>query len=691
MVQLAGPALVGGLVLTLTLGACFGGGPRLLDAEDAGSAGPVDFTDAAAPDVTTDVDLGDPFAILGLDPAHGPWNGGTRTVIRGRGFTSSLSIRIGGTEVDPSAIVASDPTRVAILTPAGAPGPADVVVTNTLGAASRTLTSGFFYDAFMVEPNSGAQTGGTRVRIEGRGTSFAPGTTVSFAGAPATDVKVVDATHLECTTPAGSLGPAEVDVQVPGSPVATARDAFSYTDLFDPSRGGLSGGALSGSLQVNVLDGATGIAIGGAQVIAGESLSGVRGVTAATGSVTLTDPSLTPKVTVTVAAKCHHPMTYVDVPVDTVTVYLAPVIDISCAKLQDPPSSGGQGYRNGGIVQGELIWSGGVEFKRGDWDNVPAPIGDSERRAAYVFFASSSTDSTFSLPAASSATTMDSPGSRGYGYQVVAPPGNVTVYAVAGLEDRSFTPPKFSAYAMGVARGVAVAPNAVTDTIDIPMNAVVDHTLGLASSPPPVTSRGPDRLFAKLAVSVGPNLYASLPGASKTELLPFPGILTFAPIPSLDGSLSGEAYVVGAVAATSDSQSAPGSVVAKVRVTDVNAPVTLGGFLPVPSLVTPGAGVFSGTHVEVGASGTYDMLEMVIDSGGGLATWTIVAPANRTTFDLPDLSALPDSVGLRHGAITTTVYVARLDSTFSYESVRSGDLASTKWTAYAWDALTGTY
>ncbi len=676
----------------VALAACFGGGPRLLAPEDAGVAAPVDFADSAIPDASNDVDVGDPFAVLGLQPSHGPWSGGTHTVIRGRGFTSSVQVFVGGKEVEPSAIVASDPTRISIVTPSGATGPADVTVKNVSTADARTLTAGFYYDAFSVTPNSGAATGGTRVRLEGSGTAFADGATVTFAGAAATDVSVKSATVIECTSPAGALGPAEVLVTSPGAAAVTARDAFTYTNVFDPSRGGLSGGALSGSLRVNVLDGATGLPIPGAKVVVGDSLgTGILSTTGANGAALVSNASLSGKITVTAAAKCHQPVTYVDVPVDTVTAYLPPVIDLSCASLDDPPSTGGHGFVNGGAIEGELIWPGGVEFKRANWNNVPLPTRPNEKVVAYVFQATSSTQGSFNLPPPQDAVTPTSPGGRGYQFHSVSAPGSLTLYALAGIEDRSVSPPKFSPYAMGVTRGIAVAPGQITTNADIMMTTLVDHTLPLSTQPPPTTSRGPDRLVASAAISVGPNLYALLPASTAIRLLPFPGALTFAPMPALDGALTNEAYVVGAFAATTAGQGPPASVVAKVRVTNTSAPVTLGGFLPVPTLVSPGATAFSGTHVEIGASGTYDLAEVIISSGGGMSSWTIIAPAGKTSFDLPDLAALPDDVGLKRGPIVSTVYIARLDASFSYGALRSGDLTPGKWTAYAWDALGGSY
>ena len=45
-----------------------------------------------------ELDLGPPFAVTGLQPSHGPWTGGTRTTIAGRGFSSNLEVWIGSDE-----------------------------------------------------------------------------------------------------------------------------------------------------------------------------------------------------------------------------------------------------------------------------------------------------------------------------------------------------------------------------------------------------------------------------------------------------------------------------------------------------------------------------------------------------------------------------------------------------------------
>jgi hypothetical protein len=145
-----------------------------------------------------------------------------------------------------------------------------------------------------------------------------------------------------------------------------------------------------------------------------------------------------------------------------------------------------------------------------------------------------------------------------------------------------------------------------------------------------------------------------------------------------------------AVAVTGPNQAMPASVVSRIMTTEANAPIAIGGFLPVPTLVEPASSAWSGTHVTIGASGAIDLVEMTVSSGGGLVAWTIVAPGGSTSFDLPDLSALPGNLGLVRGAITTTVYVARLNG-FAYGALRYGQLGTGSWNAYAFDSLNGAY
>ena len=158
--------LLGPLGLGL-VAACFSGtGPALLPEGDAGG-GSIDLTGDAG-FIRSDADIGDPFAIDGLTPSHGPFSGGTRARIDGRGFSSKLRVFIGGVEVEAGSLLASDPTRAAIVTPPGPPGFVDVRIRDEATAKERVLKNGFYYDAFVVVPDSGATSGGTRIAITGR-------------------------------------------------------------------------------------------------------------------------------------------------------------------------------------------------------------------------------------------------------------------------------------------------------------------------------------------------------------------------------------------------------------------------------------------------------------------------------------------------------------------------------------------
>lgn len=682
---------LGGIVgIVGILGACLPGSGPALDpvVEDGGIPPPTSLGGDSS--VRDDVDLGPAFAVTGLQPAHGPWSGGTRTTILGRGFSSDLDVSFGGVQVASSDIFASDPNHVAVLTPPGVPGPVDVQVRNLDTAQSAVLPSGFVYDAFSVTPGTGSTTGGTRIALAGKGTAWTAASTVTIGGKPCTAVTFTDATDLACTTPANDPGSQSVLVSNADGTNDEADDAFVYSDSPDGYRGGLYGGALSGTLNVLAFDAWTGVALTGAQAIAGSDLAtAIVGTIGANGAVQLTSPSLTGTVTVTVAGKCHQPMTYVDVPVDTVTVYLPPTLDPSCQG--DPPSSGNYIPQDGGEIDGELVWPGEMELQRGSWTNVP-PAGPNQRQAAYVFVAGNDATAAFNVPAPSTATTPASSGQIGYAYALGTTPGNQTVYALAGLEidTDAGDAVQFEPYAIGVVRGVPVQPNVTVAGVDIPMTTLLNHTVTTVPQPPAPGPRGPDRLVSTLAIDVGSSLFAVLPQGSTTTLLPVPGDVVFAGVPTLDGTLSSAQYALAAQAVTGTSSTVPMSVVTGIETTNSNDPVTIGGFLGIPALVQPPAGTWDGTQVQLTTTGPVDLAVINVTSGDGLVTWEIVAPGTDLSFSLPDISQVPGVDSLVHGTISTTFAVANING-FQYSQLPSGQLGSSSWSAYAQDTALGSY
>jgi hypothetical protein len=635
-----------------------------------------------------DVNLGPSFAITDLQPSHGSWRGGTRTTITGRGFSSQIAVWIGGKQVDPSEIVASSPTRAAVVTPAGTPGPADLRIRNLDQGAEAALAGAFYYDALSVTPSGGSTTGGTRIALQGLGTQWTSRSTVDVGGSPCAEVTCTDATHLSCVTPPSGPGSQTVTVTNADGSIDEAFDAFLYSDSPDGYRGGLGGGALAGSLRVLAFDSYTGTALEGAKAIAGSSLAGaIIGTVNAAGVAQLQDPSLKGSVTVTVAAKCHQPMTYVQVPTDTVTVYLNPILDPSCHG--DPPSTGNYTPVLFGGVAGELVWEDGFEFQRAAWSNVPA-AGPNERQAAYVWIASGNAADVLQMPAPEAATTPNSSGKRGYAYSFQTWPGNQIFYALAGIENTSANPRTFEAYVMGVARGVPIVPGDSTVGVDIPMTTMLDRVLTIAPQTLAPGSPGPDRLRTNVSVRLGPGAFALLPRGAQTSLLPAASNVSFVGVPSLSGALSNAAYDISGVALTGPSGALPDSVVQGIETTDANSTLSIGGFVTVPKLVQPATGTWAGTHVEIQMTESVDLAFVNVSSAGGLVAWQIVAPGDALSFDLPDLSRVTGIGSLVRGPITTKVQVARI-ADFDYGTMRTGQLSQGAWNAYAEDARSGAY
>lgn len=82
------------------------------------------------------------LSLLGVSPKTGPAGGGTAITLTGTGFLAGAGVTVRGVAAG-SVVVASSGTITAT-TPAGAIGPADVVVTNP-GGAMATLPGGFVY------------------------------------------------------------------------------------------------------------------------------------------------------------------------------------------------------------------------------------------------------------------------------------------------------------------------------------------------------------------------------------------------------------------------------------------------------------------------------------------------------------------------------------------------------------------
>jgi hypothetical protein len=636
-----------------------------------------------------DLEAGPPYAVLGLQPSHGPYTGGTRVEIRGRGFSSRTKVRIGAIDVPPTEIVANDPYHVQVIAPPGEPGSADVVVMDEPTGQKAVLKGGYNYDSFYVDPNNGATTGGTLVTLLGRGTAWSAGAAVTIDGKACEDVAVVDATHIRCVAPPGLPGTKAVSVTTSDKTVTTVRDAYTYADTLDGYRGGLAGSKLPGELRVLALANPDGDLVPDATIVVRGSDGVVQqGKTSPTGIASFPTPPPAP-LTVTITKKCLQPTTFDGVNVRSVTVYLNPVMSTACIPPDGQPPPVGGKARNAGTIIGELVWPGGVEFKKAEWKGVPGPKKSTQRVAAYVFASSRNNLTPFQLPPAEQATLQTSPGTVGYSFSLVTLPGNVTIYAIAGIEDR---PPTgvatFDPYVYGVVRGVGVPIGGVVDRVLIPMTGTFTHSVQHTVTGIPSTPRGPDRMHSTLAIELGDG-YMLFPQGPRDNLLPFSGVVSFVGAPPLTGPLASNNYITAVETMTGGPGGVPISSILRFRSRTTGTPTTIGPFIPLPKFITPAADKsWDGRTAKIDLpAGSADLIILAMNASDGSTTWTVVAPGDARTINLPDFSAKPE-LGLPTGNLTLGAIAAKLED-FSYDAVRYGQLSRTSWSAYAYETAFG--
>lgn len=193
------------------------------------------------------------LAIAQVTPGSGPAAGGGLVVIKGQGFDGAASVTIGGAPA--TGVIVETPSLITAVAPAGAAGPADVVVKNPDGA-SATLPDGYLYVAAsvlsvgQVVPSAGPTSGGGLVVV--KGTGFEPGATLRFGAVLATGVTVESASLLTAVAPPGAAGAVDVVVTNPGGASATLEGGYTYVSETPlvvtqvvPASGPLEGGTLA--------------------------------------------------------------------------------------------------------------------------------------------------------------------------------------------------------------------------------------------------------------------------------------------------------------------------------------------------------------------------------------------------------------------------------------------------------------
>lgn len=673
------------------------------DGDSGGDDGGRDAGDGGGPDADGPGPDGGlpPLAVTAVQPSHGPWTGGTSAVVRGRGFEEGATVSFGARLVEPLDVSLVDDNRLAVTTPAGEPGAVDVRVALPDGREA-VLDDGFVFDGWYVDPPSGSAAGGSLVRLIGNeAADFQPDSTVTFDGAPATDVVVVGPTEITCRTPPGAVGPADVGVEsVTGTQVL--REGFVYYDSTDPLNGGLGGGPLEGTLDVTVLDAFTSEPLPGSFVILGtDGATPFQGYTDERGQITFSDPALTGRQTITAA---HEPVmlydddgeplgemtfestTIVEFDARSVTIFLLPV---------PPPQPGSPPPgRRGGAIDGELLFESRGEFGPYEWEIIPEPLPPDEVKVAYVYTSQSSiwTDRMSTGEGGTVYDTEEYRGTNGYRFSIYTRPAAVAVYALAGILNT--VTGEFRPYVMGVTRGVVVGPDEVVSGVQIYMTRQLGTSLSVVLEEPPVADESgtPNRYVVEAYIDLGAEGVIGRPETtlrSESGLRPFlmPGWT------ELGGNLADASYTVVAGAWTvrpgSDEESNPWSVVIRQGITDLESDVVVDGFLGVPRALSPEpGGVMVDDRMAWEAIGqTPDFTMATLSLPGGLLPipyWFVILRGGVTAYELPDLPALAGLDEHPSGDVVWQVWSHSVPG-FDFDSWSYRYLANRYWSAYAVD------
>jgi|GEM_PF-6038557 len=194
--------------------------------------------------------------LISVTPNTGPSTGGTSVTILGNNFLlSAVSTKVFFGGVAATNVLVNTNTSITATSPAHAPGAVDILIVQDNGYAallSRNAAGAFTYTfqgaSSGLEPNRGYISGGDSVIINGTGFDIHAAATVTFGGAPATDVTVLSSTQIRVTTPAHAVGVVNVVVTQFGIP-STITNGFEFINPLTissivPNRGSSDGGTV---------------------------------------------------------------------------------------------------------------------------------------------------------------------------------------------------------------------------------------------------------------------------------------------------------------------------------------------------------------------------------------------------------------------------------------------------------------
>lgn len=649
-----------------------------------------------------------PLTLTAVQPPSGPFDGGNRATVRGSGFTRETAVFFGGQPVETGRIGFVDSHRLSVIVPPGEPGPVEVMIEES--GRSQTLEDGYTYNALAVSPDSGSTAGGALVEIEGSGTDFTPQVSVSFGDQPCPVQEVQSATRLSCLTPPMEAG--AVDVQVafadPDRPPILAAGAYTYVDPSDTGSGGLSGGALRGTVNVTVVDAGMGIRLPGVLVMVGEDPdTPYKGLTDENGQVTLSGPDLQGPISIHAALKCYEKGSIVAFDASNVTLFLRSNLGMDPDCMPEPRSleqfefdmrqgRGGHGQA-GSFISGELIFPGYDEFMYNDWELIPAPR-QGEIRVAYVYSTRASTEASGIEPDSAGGFNrivegVSEVGVSGYPYRIFVRPSALAVYALAGIEDgesREFIP-----YLMGVTRDLVAAPNEELPGVDIFADIPLDRELQvLLGNLPQRTPAGPERFVVQASIDLGgEGVIVREVNGEPIDVIQSPNggsMFRFFAQPAFVGSLADARYRIEVGWYTGGESDPPYTATFRHGIAQSAGPVLFDDLLGLPQATSPppGGDIPTDRILRWKADGEEPDLHVVTIVGGdGVRAWRQIVPGSLRQTPIPDLSSLAELEDIEPGNIGWEVRAVKIPA-FLYDTFVYDYLSDRYWTHEAFNSFT---
>ena len=632
----------------------------------APSDGEIGYPDGA---IGFDGEIPHKLLLKAIKPAHGPFVGGTEVVLSGSGFTKKVQVRFGGTTLESTKVTLLSPVSLKVISPAGKVGPADVEV--ILGSEQGRLKAAFTYDPVYLDPDSGPAAGGTLVTLQGTGTAFKKGMTLTLGGKALTDVEVISPSVVRAKTPPGTPGPASLVISTAGGD-KTILTAYTYYQSANQKTGGLGGGKLAGTLTVDVLDWMFRSPVEGARVVVqkGRSFT-LTGTTNAKGVVVFSSTSLKGPVSVTAGKKGYEATSMISFDARDVTVFLLPI-----PNPQPGPMPPGQ---SPGLIRGHLLFGGATGVGSPHWKLVPSPKTDQIKRA-YIF--TSVPRIAWGPPTYGSGYTVDfdaKEAATAWSFSLYARTGSMAIWAVAGIYDKSSG--TFEPYAMGVTRGVVVGPGDVVKAdiwVTIPLTEKV--TVKIKDVP-----GGVSRYQIRHAIDLGADgLLMRMDQEVKGDGVP--ASWTFGRLPTfLHKPLLSATHTAEVVLDTGQADGLPMTRATERLVQPKGGTILVDKFLGVPQQVKPSpATALQGNTLQWAQNGAAPNLSVtIIRKTDETPVWRIYSPGSTPAVKLPD----PKTFGLPpwpKAPVVWLQYLAYLPG-FSFDTYTYYHLSSRYWSRWSYD------